>query len=89
MGTSAARGRTDSGCEKDGFGQLKDSLRCAQANIRNYFYALGLRGELGLVFSLPAAPEVMLSPWGRSAVCSPLDRGEVGSGPSSPSSRWG
>ncbi|CAK0894772.1 unnamed protein product [Prorocentrum cordatum] len=60
----------------DETGSFKETLYCAQADIRNYFYALGLREELGLFFSLPPVPEAMLSQWGCSAVDSPqVERG--------------
>ncbi|CAK0853015.1 unnamed protein product, partial [Prorocentrum cordatum] len=76
MGTSAACGRIDLGCVADDSGKFKDTLYCAQADIRNYFYMLGLSEEVGLFFSLPPVPEARLSQWGRSAVGSPqVDRG--------------
>ncbi|CAK0835229.1 unnamed protein product [Prorocentrum cordatum] len=76
MGTSAAYGRVCLQDDVDGAGSFKETLYCAQADIRNYFYALGLREELGLFFSLPPVPEAMLSQWGCSAVDSPqVERG--------------
>eukprot|EP00959_Pyramimonas_sp_CCMP1952_P309430 6475428-Pyramimonas_sp.AAC.1 len=47
MGTSAACGRIDLGCVADDSGKFKDTLYCAQADIRNYFYMLGLSEEVG------------------------------------------
>ncbi|CAK0821388.1 unnamed protein product, partial [Prorocentrum cordatum] len=41
------------------------------ADVRNYFYALGLREELGLFFSLPPVSQASLSQWGVEAVDTP------------------
>ncbi|CAK0801113.1 unnamed protein product, partial [Prorocentrum cordatum] len=52
-------------------GSFSTKLFCAQADVRNYFYALGLREELGLLFSLPPVSQASLSQWGVEAVDTP------------------
>ncbi|CAK0877082.1 unnamed protein product, partial [Prorocentrum cordatum] len=57
MGTSAAYGRLQLPDDRKEDGSFNTKLFCAQADVRNYFYALGLREELGLFFSLPPVVE--------------------------------
>ncbi|CAK0814978.1 unnamed protein product [Prorocentrum cordatum] len=71
MGTSAAYGRLQLPDDRKEDGSFSTKLFCAQADVRNYFYALGLREELGLFFSLPPVSQASLSQWGVEAVGTP------------------
>jgi len=71
MGTSAAYGRLQLPDDREVGGEYSTKLFCAQADVRNYFYALGLREELGLFFCLPPVSQASLSQWGVEAVDTP------------------
>ncbi|CAK0819030.1 unnamed protein product [Prorocentrum cordatum] len=71
MGTSAAHGRLRLPDDRDEAGGYRAEPFCAQADVRNYFYALGLREELGLFFALPPVSQASLSQWRVEAVGSP------------------
>ncbi|CAK0903474.1 unnamed protein product, partial [Prorocentrum cordatum] len=78
-GTSAAHGRLQLPDDRGEAGGCSTELFCAQADVRNYFYALGLREELGLFFSLPprANAHVCRSASGLGAPRALADRGPV------------
>ncbi|CAK0859946.1 unnamed protein product [Prorocentrum cordatum] len=58
MGASAARGRVQLPGDRDGAVACAAKLYCAQADVKNYVYTLGLPTEIGLFFSLPPVSQV-------------------------------
>ena len=62
-GTSAAYAHVQLPDNRDDEGAFDAKLYCGQADVRNYFYAVGLREKLGPHFSLQPVSQAALSQW--------------------------